>query len=485
MAGSLRQARSLVNAYPAHVQEPRTVEVAGVRWWLREGADAAALAPLLARALQQRDGAEDLRSGRRKRLFRLALGSGGEPEHLLKRSGYRPSRGWLRHARGSKARRELRIAEALARRGVPVVVPLAAGERRRAGRLVECFLLAPLLADAVDLRRLWSDPALAPGERRGLAVSLGGIVAAAHAAGLFQDDLAPNNVLVSDAGAGRLRLVDFERARLRWLLSTRARSRMLAKLARTAAAVPATQRLRFLRAYAGDAAQARRWWARLRSEAPRLARRDDTRMRRTAVRNGRRFQAFERGDSRGFTRRGLDPGLVLGGAPAGLPPAAGSVRVEIDGGVWRVVYPRASERRMRGLWARANTLAARGLAPLPLAVRSDPDHTLLIYQPGAGARPPGATACGAAERWAVARLLRELEGFGELRAELAPEALVLIPTGTGRLRAQLLAPHAFRFGGRCGGRRSRGLAARLLASLGPPASGVQFDRSASDNSQDG
>jgi len=448
------------------------LEVAGVRWWLCSGADATALTPRLERALQQLDSAQDLRSGRRKRLFRLALEPGGEPDHLLKRCGYPPSRAWLHHARGSKARRELAIAEALAQRGVPVVVPLAAGERRRAGRLVECFLLAPLLEGAVDLRRLWSDPALAVGERRRLAASLGEIVRRAHAAGLYQDDLAPNNVLVSGERNAGLRLVDFERARLCRRVGTRARSRMLAKLARAAAAVPAAQRLRFLRAYAGDAGEARRWWERLRAEAPRLARRDDTRMRRTATRDGRRFERIERGDWRGFARHGADPGLALARLSASPPPASGAARVEVEGGVWRMVYRRLSARRARRLWARANTLAARGLAPLPVAMLTGHQGTLLIVQPGAGARPLAALSCGPAERRAASRLLIELAGLGELYPGLVPEALALVGTDAARLRAQLVAPHAFGFGGRSGGRRSRGVAARLLASLASPPAGV-------------
>jgi hypothetical protein len=467
LAGPPRRSAAL--PYPARVSAERTIEVGGVRWWLCEGADAAALAPRLARALRLLGDAEDLRSGRRKRLFRLALEPGGEPSHLLKRSGCPPSRGWLRYARGSKARRELAIAEALARRGVPVVVPLAAGERRRAGRLVECFLLAPLIAGAVDLRRLWSDPALAAAERRRLSASLGELVARAHAAGLFQGDLAPNNVLVSGAEARELRLIDFERARLRRRVGTRARRRMLAKLARAAAAVPAAQRLRFLRAYAGDAEQARRWWARLGAESPRLARRDDTRMRRTAAREGRRFLSFQQAGSRAFARRGLDPGLVRAGPLRGPRPADGAARIEVDGAIWRVVYRRLPERQLRRLWARANTLAARGLAPLPLAARSDLQHTLLICQPGADARPLAARDCSAADRTAAARLLGELGVVGELRDELAPEHLLLIGSGTARVRAQLLAPHAFCFAGRSGGRRSRRVAARLLAALTPPA----------------
>ena len=324
----------------------------------------------------------------------------------------------------------------------------------------------------MDLRRLWSDPALAVGERRRLATSLGEIVRRAHAAGLYQDDLAPNNVLVSGGGSDGLRLVDFERARLRQRVGVRARRRMLAKLARAAVAVPAAQRLRFLRAYAGDSREARRWWERLRAEAPRLARRDYTRLRRIATRDGRRFERIQVGVWQGFARRGADLGLAFARVTSGSPPAAGAARVEVESGLWRVVYRRLPAGHLRRLWARANTLAARGLAPVPLAIVSDHQRTLLIVEPSAGARPLVRLACDAAERRAAARLLVELAGLGELHEELAPEALALVRTGAARLRAQLVTPHAFRFGGRSGGPRSHRVAARLLACLAPPPADV-------------
>jgi hypothetical protein len=113
---------------------PEALELAGVRWWLRAGQDPLSLAPSLARLPEQLAAAADLRSGRRKRLYRLALGTSGRPDHLLKRSADPGLRGWLR--RRSKARRELAIAQRLEALGVAVVVPLAAGERRRRGRLV-------------------------------------------------------------------------------------------------------------------------------------------------------------------------------------------------------------------------------------------------------------------------------------------------------------------------------------------------------------
>ncbi len=438
--------------------------MAGVRWWLRAGEDPARLAPLLARALERLGTAADLRSGRRKRLYRLALESDERADHLLKRNAYPPARGWRWSAGGSKARRELTIAEGLAERGVPVVVPVAAGERRRAGRLVECFLLVALLPDARDLRRVWSDPALPARERRHLARALGALIREAHAAGLQQDDLAPNNVLVCDATAG-LRLIDFERARLRRRTPARARRRSLAKLARAAAGVPSAQRLRFLRAYAGDSGEARRWWERLRAEAPRLARHDDARMCRVATRDGRRFERIAHGAWRGYARRGIDPQALLARLDPGPSPAAGGVRIEVDTPVWRVVYRRLPARRAARLWARANTLAARGLAPSPLAVLSDRERTLLIVELPVGARRREELGGDPAVRPAAARLLGELEALGALAAGLCSDVLAFVRSGSGGLRALLVAPDGYRFSGRAGGRRSRAVALRLLATL--------------------
>jgi hypothetical protein len=444
------------------VSDAVPLEVAGVRWWLRAGEDPARLAPLLERALARLASAADLRSGRRKRLYHLALESGQRADHLLKRNAYPPSRGWRPAAGGSKARRELAIAERLAARGVAVVVPLAAGERRCKGRLVECFLLVELVSGARDLRRVWSDPCLPASRRRRLARSLGALVQKAHAAGLDQDDLAPNNVLVC-AETDELRLVDFERARLRPRTGVRGRRRSLAKLARAAAGVPSSQRLRFLRAYAGDAGAARLWWKRLREEAPRLARRDDARMCRVATRGGRRFEPIARGGWRGHARRGVDPQPLLARLDAG--PHAGGMRIEVDAPVWRVVYPRLAAHRAARVWARANTLAARGLAPAPLALLSDDERTVLLLELPAGARRIGEGVCGPSERRAAARLLAELGAIGSLAPGLGSDALAFVRSGSGAPRVLLVAPDGVRLCGAAGGRRSRNSALRLLDSL--------------------
>ena len=169
----------------------------------------------------------------------------------------------------------------------------------------------------------------------------------------------------------------------------------------------------------------------------------------------------------------------------GPPPAAGGVRIEVDTPVWRVVYRRLPARRAARLWARANTLAARGLAPAPLAVLIDRERTLLIVELPAGARRRSELGGDPAARPRAAHLLAELEAQGALAAGSCSDALAFVRSGSGGLRALLVAPDGYRFSGRAGGRRSRAVALRLLASLAitdraADQKGVQFSRSPSD-----
>ncbi len=96
----------------------------GVRWWLATGVEAERARRVVGAALEQlEEGAVPEKRGRRTALFRLAL-ERDTPDFLLKRNDYA---GWAARWRGSKARRELAVAEALAARSVPLPMPLAAG----------------------------------------------------------------------------------------------------------------------------------------------------------------------------------------------------------------------------------------------------------------------------------------------------------------------------------------------------------------------
>jgi len=415
---------------------PGILEVEGVHWWLGPGFTPGEAGPALARALEALAGgrARNLRTGRRKELYALALGSSGEPDHLLKVNLYR------RRLRGSKARHELRTAVALAGRGVATPLPVAAGERRRGGLLRACYLLVPLVPGAADLAARWRGGVPAPAERRALACGFGALARRLHDAGLRQDDFAPNNFLVRPGDPPALLAIDFERARLgRRPASRRRRLAMLAKLERrVGTAASASDRLRFLHAYAGDAAGARLWWRRLEAAAPARARRDLAHWLHRATRDGRRFTRVARPGWWGFARRDADLEALAGAAQRVLADAGGRGLREVPG-AWCVVQGALRRRAAARLWARAQLLFdGRGLAPRPLALLADGRATLLFLE-----RDPAA-APGSWEEPAARCLRARLRAIGELDAPLPAEALALAPGPGGRVRALLLDPSRWR-----------------------------------------
>ena len=238
-----------------------------------------------------------------------------------------------------------------------------------------------------DLRRLVASGVLDAGRRQGLATRLGELSRRAHDAGLFQDDFAPNNILVPRGDKSGPVLIDFERARLRCRVGFRQRRWMLAKLDRALPDIPARDRLAFLRAYCrGDRAAARIWWQRLRALAPRLAARDSARMERTTTANGRRFQRLSGPGWHGFARREISSAQVRAAAECAPADSATGWCIQARDGAWQIHYPGLSGRRARSLWARANLLFARGCGPRPLACVIHRGGALLLAErrPGVG-----------------------------------------------------------------------------------------------------
>ena len=105
------------------------LEIAGVRWWLRSGADPEHAATRIERALAALHAgrAANVKTGRRKELYPLrlekSLEGSAEPDHQLKVNRYGGRGRWLRALRTSKSRRELVLAERIAARGLPTPVP--------------------------------------------------------------------------------------------------------------------------------------------------------------------------------------------------------------------------------------------------------------------------------------------------------------------------------------------------------------------------
>ena len=309
------------------------------------------------------------------------------------------ARGWLDALRlvftSSPGRRERdRAREALAR-GVPVARPLALGERRRFGFLLdsllafECLEGVPL--DAALASRPPGDPA-----RNRLLEALAGFLREVHDRGLHHGDLHAGNVLFrEDPGRLRFFLLDLGAARFRARMGTREREEGLAQiglflLGRTSAA----ERMRFLRGYLGASAGreerrdlARRMGIRTEREARILWER---RERRCTAEN-REFAPWAQGAFRGYARRGPwpapgeDPARVFEpGRARVLKDSRGALSVLFEGGGGWVFGKRYRLRSwaeaLRGLfrpsralraWRRAYALELRGIpTPRPLLAAS-------------------------------------------------------------------------------------------------------------------
>jgi hypothetical protein len=425
-----------------------TFEAAGIRWWLDPGADpkqarSAIEAALRALAL----GAENLKHGRRKQLYRLDLGE-DLGEFLLKLNRYDRGVGLIRRLRSAKSRRELAIACELQRRGIETPMPIAAGESRTGSRLRSCYLLVPFRPGAVDLEQLRSRSDVSPQQRAAQSIALGRLVRRLHDAGLRQDDLAPNNFLVEAGSPPALLPIDFERARMRWRIGVRARRRMLAQLAGRLAGASAADRMRFLLAYTdADRRLARRWWSRLVRASAVQAAREYARLRRNAGSEGRRVEAVQWGAWLGWARRGAPE---LDHAEAGTcGPRAGTVSdtlgllVEADGPLWRCTS-NASERATQRLWATAELLWTRGLGPRPVAIVRRADDRLRLWLARDTTAQTLLEGCESRDvRAAAVVLIDRLFALGRVDPWLSPRKIVVVRRQDGSLRAELNDPAAF------------------------------------------
>jgi tRNA A-37 threonylcarbamoyl transferase component Bud32 len=375
----------------------------------------------------------DRKTGRRKELYLLTLAgpegreAEGEPDHLLKRRRYTGLAALRRAVRGSRARQELAIAEHLAAQGVATPLPVVGAEERGVLGVRSDLLLVPLLPDTSDLRVLWLTRALAPAELRAVAEAFGALARRAFDAGLFQDDFTPNNVLLRRGEAPELWLIDFERAELRRRVSQQARRWMLAKLSREFGDAPCALRLRFLRAFAGDAA--RDLWREQVAFAPRLARRDLGRIARNARRGSRRYARAASGAWRGWAR-----------SDAGEPPAPDAAAAS---DLWWTTWRNLPESCGAGVWAVANLLHLRRLAPQPLAFWMRRGEARLAWRaPRGGTREPHA---GEEARRAERVLRRRLGAIAEIPLSFG---VAFQREAGGPLRALCVDPSGIRVRGR-------------------------------------
>lgn len=152
-----------------------------------------------------------------RRVYRVEL----EPKsvyikHFLVPDVRTKLRQWVRRG---KARNEGRRAIELAATGIPTLTPLALGERRRFGLLLENFLITEEIPETTPLDGFLGrlGPGVEPALRRRLATELAGMTARLHHAGYVHQDFHPGNILIRtrDDRSFALAMIDLDALRRR------------------------------------------------------------------------------------------------------------------------------------------------------------------------------------------------------------------------------------------------------------------------------
>jgi hypothetical protein len=133
-----------------------------------------------------------VKENRARRVVRIPAGAGSV---YLKHDRFRGLGASLRFLFApSRARAERETARRMAECKVPTVRPMALGERRRGGFLIESFVVTAGIDDAEPLDALLRERMPAAGRARGALEAAGGarageVVAAFHAGGFWHRDL--------------------------------------------------------------------------------------------------------------------------------------------------------------------------------------------------------------------------------------------------------------------------------------------------------
>jgi tRNA A-37 threonylcarbamoyl transferase component Bud32 len=363
-----------------------------------------------------------VKSGPHRAVYRVALPGGAIfIKHFLVPNRRAVFRQWFRRGKG---RNEAKRATRLAAFGVATIAPVALGERRCRGFLLDNYLITPEIADAFPLdefvaRHLSaSAPQRRAALRRDLARALGELTARLHDGGFVHNDFHPGNILVriDERGRPRLAMIDLDALRSPRRLGRREAMQNLALLnhyfwTRSSR----VDRVRFLRAYldgraegVGDAASfARGIESATRAWAERLWRRWGRR----CLGSNKYFQTLRTSTTRCVASRDLEaadlaPLLEHPDAPFHDPAAVilkdsrtttvAEIVLPVDGRDTPVIYKRFNRKKLLDplltllrpsrawrAWQNGQHLASRGIpTPTNLAVilRSKPGPRALPYR---------------------------------------------------------------------------------------------------------
>lgn len=157
----------------------------------------------------------------------------------------------------NRARKEFRFAQVLFEKGIPSITPLALGERRRFGLVLESFLFTETIAGSTLFDLVESDgnrgPERPSSKRFPLTRQLARLAADLHAAGIEHRDLHERNLVVGRLGNGsfQFHLVDLHEVRTHVRMDWRTTRRELARMGRYfTLRTSRADRWRFFREYA-------------------------------------------------------------------------------------------------------------------------------------------------------------------------------------------------------------------------------------------
>lgn len=195
----------------------------------------------------------------------------------------------------SKALRELEVSLVAQERGIPVVLPLAAGEKYQGGLLQESYLLIQRLPRALNLLEYLCTRDTTHRDKARVIEALGRLSRKTHDEGILQEDFALNNFLLANPQDGQIFLIDFERSHVSQGLSTEEKEWTLAKLNRIGADFTLTDKFRFLKAYCKTKEEFRDLprWKRLEAYTHQILKRDAQRISNACVRGDRGYKSYK------------------------------------------------------------------------------------------------------------------------------------------------------------------------------------------------
>ena len=195
----------------------------------------------------------------------------------------------------SKALRELEVSLVAQERGIPVVLPLAAGEKYQGGLLQESYLLIQRLPGALNLLEYLCTRDTTHRDKARVIEALGRLSRKTHDEGILQEDFALNNFLLANPQDSQIFLIDFERSRVSQTLSTEEKEWTLAKLNRIGADFTLTYKFRFLKAYCRTKEEFRDLprWKRLEAYTHQILKRDAQRISNACVRDDRGYKSYK------------------------------------------------------------------------------------------------------------------------------------------------------------------------------------------------